>query len=143
MSLTWDEATAQVTGSGQIFELVDATVLGVPMQVFKNSPPHLGAVFTGARNHGDKTFIVFEGEEWSFSRTMAEVDALAAALVDRYGVRKGDRVAVAMRNYPEWIVSFAAITSIGAVSVSMNSWWTEDEMAVSYTHLTLPTKRIV
>ena len=128
MSLTWDEATAQVTGPGQVFELVDATVLGVPMQVFKNAPPHLGAVFAGARSHGDKTFIVFEGEEWSFSRTMAEVDALAAALVGRYGVRKGDRVAVAMRNYPEWIVAFAAITSIGAVSVSMNSWWTEDEM---------------
>jgi long-chain acyl-CoA synthetase len=59
---------------------------------------------------------------------MAAVDGLAAALVDRYGVAKGDRVAIGMRNYPEWVISFAAITSIGAVSVSLNAWWTEDEL---------------
>jgi long-chain acyl-CoA synthetase len=49
-------------------------------------------------------------------------------LVNTYGVKKGDRVAVAMRNFPEWVMSFAAIISVGAVNVSMNSWWTEDEM---------------
>jgi long-chain acyl-CoA synthetase len=48
--------------------------------------------------------------------------------VNKYGIKKGDRVAVAMRNYPEWIISFAAIVSVGAVNVSFNAWWTEDEM---------------
>ena len=59
---------------------------------------------------------------------MTHVDALAALLVDRYGVAPGDRVAIGMRNYPEWVIAFAAITSIGAVSVSLNAWWTADEL---------------
>jgi len=84
--------------------------------------------FAAARQHGDKPFLVYEGETWSFSKTMDQVDGLANLLVNTYGVKKGDRVAVAMRNYPEWVMSFAAIISVGAVNVSMNSWWTEDEM---------------
>ena len=59
---------------------------------------------------------------------MRHVDAMAALLVDRYGVQPGDRVAIGMRNYPEWVIGFAAITSIGAISVSLNAWWTEDEL---------------
>ena len=57
-----------------------------------------------------------------------EADALGYALVHHYGVKKGDRVGIAMRNYPEWVISFCAILSIGAVSVSLNAWWTEDEI---------------
>jgi long-chain acyl-CoA synthetase len=80
------------------------------------------------RRFGDEIFLVYEDERWSFAETAAKVDALGAALVTRYGVRPGDRVAIAMRNYPEWVVAFAAITSIGAISVSMNAWWTADEL---------------
>jgi long-chain acyl-CoA synthetase len=111
-----------------MFELIDGEVRGVKMKVFKNAPPHLGLVFANARNHGDKPFLVYEGETWTFAKTMDYVDALASLLVNTYGVKKGDRVAVAMRNYPEWVMSFAAIISSGAINVSMNSWWTEDEM---------------
>ena len=59
---------------------------------------------------------------------MEEADALGYALVHHFGVKPGDRVGIAMRNYPEWIISFAAILSIGAISVSMNAWWTAPEM---------------
>src|SRR5262245_32834262 len=59
---------------------------------------------------------------------MRHADALAAALVHRFGVAPGDRVAIAMRNYPEWITAFAAVTSIGAVAVLLNAWWTADEL---------------
>ncbi len=128
MAMSWQEANAAVTAPGQIFELIDAEIRGVKMQVFKNAPAHLGQVFAGARGHGDKTFLVYEGETWTFSQAMDQVDGLANLLVNTYGVKKGDRVAVAMRNYPEWVMSFAAIISVGAVNVSMNSWWTEDEM---------------
>ena len=128
MAMTWTEANLAVTAPGQIFELVDAEVFGVKMQVFKNAPVHLGQIFAGARGHGDKTFLVYEGETWSFAKTMDQIDALSNLLVNSYGVKKGDRVAVAMRNYPEWVMSFAAIISVGAISVSMNSWWVEDEM---------------
>ena len=128
MAMTWDEANLAVTAPGQMFELIDGEVRGVKMKVFKNAPPHLGLVFANARNHGDKPFLVYEGETWTFAKTMDYVDALASLLVNTYGVKKGDRVAVAMRNYPEWVMSFAAIISSGAINVSMNSWWTEDEM---------------
>ncbi len=128
MAMTWTEANLAVTAPGQIFELIDAEVMGVKTQIFKNAPAHLGQIFTGARGHGEKTFLVYEGESYSFTQAMDQIDALSNLLANTYGVKKGDRVAVAMRNYPEWVMSFAAIISVGAVSVSMNSWWVEDEM---------------
>jgi long-chain acyl-CoA synthetase len=128
MSMTFLEANTAVTGSGQIFELIDGEVRGVKMKVFKNAPAHLGQVFAGSRGHGDKTFLVYEDEIITFAQAADRIDALASLLVNTYGVKKGDRVAVAMRNFPEWVMSFAAIISVGAVNVSMNSWWTEDEM---------------
>ncbi|MEK7410089.1 MAG: AMP-binding protein, partial [Actinomycetota bacterium] len=113
MAMTWDEAVAAVTGPGQVFELVTANILGNEVQVYKNAPAHLGQVFAGARAHGDKTFLVYEDERWSFITAMNHVDALADLLVNNYGIKKGDRVAIAMRNYTEWAVSFAAIVSVG------------------------------
>ena len=126
--LGWFEAIAAATGAGQIFELVDADVRGVPTQVFKHAPANLAQVFAMARNHGDKDFLVYEDERLTFAQAMDHVDALGHALVERYGVAKGDRVAVAMRNYPEWCMSFAGILSVGGISVSMNSWWKAEEM---------------
>jgi long-chain acyl-CoA synthetase len=126
--MTFIEANTAVTGPGQIFELIDGEVRGVKMKVFKNAPAHLGQVFAGSRGHGDKTFLVYEDEIITFAQAADRIDALASLLVNTYGVKKGDRVAVAMRNFPEWVMSFAAIISVGAVNVSMNSWWTEDEM---------------
>ena len=129
MSLTYGEATAAVLGSGSLLEVGEAEVFGRTTRVFKHAPANLGQVFAMSKGHGDATFLVFEGERWSFADTMRSVDALGHALVHQLGVRKGDRVAIAMRNYPEWVMSFAAILSIGAISVSLNSLWTEDELA--------------
>jgi long-chain acyl-CoA synthetase len=126
MGMSWQEAAAAATGPGKPYEIVEADVLGRRTKVFKNAAPSLRALFDTARARGDETFLVYEDERWSFADTMARVDALAAALALR-GIGVGDRVAIAMRNYPEWVVSFAAITSIGAISVSMNAWWTADE----------------
>jgi long-chain acyl-CoA synthetase len=133
MALTYEEAAAAVTAPGQIFETVAATVRGVDQRVFAYAPATLRDLFAGARGNGDKTFLVFEEERWTFTEVMAHVDALAALLVGRYGVGRGDRVAIGMRNYPEWVISFAAITSVGAVSVSLNAWWTEDELEYGLT----------
>lgn len=128
MTLSYDDAAALVTAPGQRFETEEIDLDGPRVTVFKNAPKTLREIFDTARGRGDDTFLVYEDERWSFAEVMAEVGALAAALVGRYGVVKGDRVAIAMRNYPEWVVSFAAITSIGAISVSLNAWWTEDEV---------------
>ncbi|MEY2472305.1 MAG: steroid-24-oyl-CoA synthetase [Actinomycetota bacterium] len=125
--MTYAEAVAAVTGPGQVFELEETDVLGVPTKVFKNAPPTLRDFVASARTRGDRDFLVYEDERWSFELVMQHVDALGAAL-GRMGVQKGDRVAIGMRNYPEWVISWAAIVSIGAISVSLNAWWTEDEM---------------
>jgi steroid-24-oyl-CoA synthetase len=128
MSLSYADAVASVTAPGQRFETGTVDVGGVPMTVFVNGPTSLREVFDTARARGDETFLVYEDERWSFGDVMRQVDALGALLVERYGVGRGDRVAIGMRNYPEWVVAFAAITSIGAISVSLNAWWTDDEL---------------
>ena len=92
-----------------------------------NAPRTLVDVFGGSRED-ESTFLVYEDERWSFNETHRHIDALAHALVHSFSVQKGDRVGIAMRNLPEWIVSFAAILSIGAVSVSFNAWWTQSEL---------------
>ena len=126
----FDQAIAALTtAEGSPFEITEGVVDGQTMKVWKNLPSSLREVFATTRLHGDKTFLVYEDETWSFAQTMARVDEIADLLVDRYGVGKGDRVAIAMRNYPEWIFSFAAITSVGGIAVCMNAWWKEDEMA--------------
>ena len=127
MALSLQEAIAAVAAPGQFFEVVEEERHGVTNRYFKNAPSSVRALFETARGVPD-VFMVYEGEEWTFDATMVEVDALAYALVHRFNVQPGDRVGIAMRNYPEWVVSFAAILSIGAVSVSLNAWWTEEEL---------------
>ncbi len=126
--MSYADAATAVTAPGQRFETQRATILGIEYTLFRNCPPSLRELFATARQRGDDTFLVYEDERWSFATTMAAVDALGATLVGRYGVQRGDRVAIGMRNYPEWVVSFAATTSVGAVSVSLNAWWSEDEL---------------
>jgi long-chain acyl-CoA synthetase len=127
MSISHHEAIEQLTAAGSAFETHRISVGGVEVTAFKKAPNNLRDVFNSSRARGEAIFLVYEDERWTFAQTMSHVDAIAAMLVHKYGVKKGDRVAIAMRNYPEWVMSFAAILSIGAISVSFNAWWTEDE----------------
>ena len=120
----WDEMIAP--GSG--FAMVDTEVRGVPMRVFEQVPPNMRAIWEMATLHGDKDYIVFEDERLTYAETAARVRALAKHLVDDHGVGHGDRVGIAMRNYPEWVIGYWAIASIGAAAVGMNAWWTGPEM---------------
>jgi len=128
MGLTFDEAVAAVTAPGQAFSIVEADVLGQRLKVFEHTPPSLRALFDSMRARGDEIFLVYEDERLSFAEVMAKADAIGSLLVERYGVAKGDRVAIGMRNYPEWITSYVAVISIGAIAVSLNAWWTADEL---------------
>jgi long-chain acyl-CoA synthetase len=125
--LSIKEAIATISAPGQPFEVVERVTDGVTNRVFKNAPATVRDFFESSRGL-NTTFLVYEDEEWTFDEVMKEVDALAYTLVNHFDIKVGDRVGIAMRNLPEWVVSFAAILSVGAISVSLNAWWTEDEL---------------
>ena len=120
----WDELTAP----GAQFATKVIEVRGAPMKVFESALPSMRSVWEMARVHGDRDFVVYEDERYTFAEADAIVRALAARLVDVHGVQPGDRVALAMRNYPEWVFGYWATISIGAAVVGMNAWWTTEEM---------------
>ncbi|MCC5951517.1 MAG: acyl--CoA ligase [Acidimicrobiia bacterium] len=127
--MSFDSAVAELIKPGGGFTIVETEVAGRSTKVFENTPPSFRALWDLLRfKDPDEVFIVFEDEEWTFARLLAEIDGIAALLVGRYGVQPGDRVGIAMRNYPEWVAAFAAITSVGAIAVCFNAWWTTEEL---------------
>jgi acyl-CoA synthetase (AMP-forming)/AMP-acid ligase II len=126
-------AWEQLTGPEGAFAMTEIEVRGVPMRVFNNAPPDMRVLWELATLHGDKDYIIYEDERHSYNEIAGQVRALAHLLVDTYGVGRGDRVALAMRNYPEWIVGYWATVSIGAAVVGMNAWWTTPEMEYALT----------
>ncbi|MCI3131072.1 class I adenylate-forming enzyme family protein [Phenylobacterium aquaticum] len=126
------EALAQLTGEGQPYELVEIEALGRRIRAFKNAPANLGTLFEQGRS--DLTFIVYDDERLTFDEAWTRSRHLAAVMARDFGVEKGDRVAISMRNYPEWILGFMAATSLGAVAVAMNALWQPHEMEYGLTN---------
>ena len=125
---TREEALAALTAAGS-FELAEDASQGLPpLRVYRQAPASLREVLTSTLAHGDKPFLIYEDEVTSYRQHHGQVAALARRLLDA-GVAKGDRVAIGMRNYPEWSLSWWACQAIGAIAVSLNAWWTGPEMA--------------
>jgi long-chain acyl-CoA synthetase len=124
----YNEAWDELTAPGAQFATTTIEVRGVPITVFENALPTMRTVWELARGYGERDYIVYEDERLTYAEADAAIRALAARLADTYGVGRGDRVAVAMRNYPEWVISYWAIVSLGAACVGMNAWWTTEEM---------------
>ena len=122
-----EQAIAVATAPGQPHELIDESIDGRPLRIFKNAPPSLRALFESTAS--ELPFLSYEDERYSFAQAWAAAARIGQVLVHGCGVRHGDRVAIAMRNYPEWIFAFTAITSIGAVAVAVNAHWSAEEMA--------------
>ena len=121
----FDAAMAQLTAEGAPYELAGDDSTG---RYYQQAPANLVEAFAVARQHGDREFLIYEGERRSFNNLMDEADAIAAALQAR-GIVPGDRVALAMRNYPEWMAVFLGVTRMGAVIVPVNSWGKPAEIA--------------
>ena len=124
----WNEAAAQLTAPGAPFAWTVNEVDGVPLRIFDNAPDSLRDLFAGTAAHGDADYLVFRDERLSYEEVHRQVRALASWLADN-GVGPGDRVAISMRNYPEWVIAYWTVVSMGAVVVGMNAWWTATEMA--------------
>ncbi|MEQ8860969.1 MAG: class I adenylate-forming enzyme family protein [Pseudomonadales bacterium] len=127
VTMTRRDAIAALTAPGEPYELQDQVVAGRRCRVFVGAPPSLRELFAGTVS--DAEFIVFEDERLSYADAYRQAAAIARVLVDHYGVRPGDRVAISMRNFPEWITAFTAVTSVGAIAVAMNALWQAEEMA--------------
>ncbi len=137
MVMTLAEATAHVTSTDPRFALTRATIRGVDLPVFANAPAHLRDVLkvgeearAALPDGGD--YIVYEDERISYAAWIAETNRIAHALTETLGVRPGDRIAIAMRNYPEYLTLMMAIASVGAVVVMVNAWWTADELRYGF-----------
>jgi len=122
------DATAALTAPGSKFEMESVEIGGLATRVWKHAPHDLGQLLDASRTHGERLFTILDEERVTYEANWRATATLAQALV-AMGVRKGDRVAFAMRNLPEWPVIFFAITTIGAIAVPLNAWWTGAELA--------------
>lgn len=126
MPSTRAEALAELTAPGYPYELRMQEIGGRQYKVFTNAPNNLLQLYEAAIS--DLPFFVYLDERLSFRETWERSAALANLLQKEYGIQKGDRVAISMRNFPEWVLAFMATTSIGGIAVAMNSLWQTDEM---------------
>ena len=140
-------ATEELTAPGQPYEVREETVRGERLSVFANRHRSLRDILIGAGELGDGDAFVFgDGERISYRLIERQAASVAAALVDRYGIGPGDRVAICAANCSAWIQLFWAVASLDAVLVAMNGWWTGTEMrnAIELTEpalLVMDTKR--
>jgi long-chain acyl-CoA synthetase len=122
------DANAALTAAGQLFEMKELDIRGVPTRIWKNAPPSLRAVMDMSLGHGDSVFLVYEDERTTFAEHYRIACTLAHRLRDTFGVQQGDRVAIIMRNLPEWVMAFWAATLAGAIVVPLNAWWSGEEL---------------
>ncbi|MFA7503290.1 MAG: class I adenylate-forming enzyme family protein [Burkholderiaceae bacterium] len=122
-----DEATAMLADPGSPFEMTEVEVRGQRLRAWTAGPANLRDVFVTGRAYGDRIFLVHEDERVDFEAFARATLALAAEL-RAHGIRKGDRVAIAMRNLPEFPVAFFASVIVGAIATPLNAWWTGPEL---------------
>src|SRR5215467_3927938 len=121
------QAHQMLTAPGSPFEMDKAVIRGVPTRIWKNAPPTLRDLLGIGRAHGDKTFLVYENDRASFEAFTRAALAIAEELT-KAGVKKGDRVALIMRNLPEWPAIFFGAAIVGAIVTPLNAWWTGPEL---------------
>ncbi len=121
------EVMARLTAAGQPFEIEPAVVNGVEMRVWKNAPHDLRWVLDASLAHAERDFLVYEDHRVTFDQHYRAAATFARRLVAD-GVAPGDRVVIAARNLPEWVVAFWGIVAAGAVAVPLNAWWSGDEL---------------
>ena len=127
------ECEAILCAPGAKFEYETIAIRGVPTRVWKNAPQNLAVLARAGRAHGEATFLIYEEERVSYEAWFRAVAAFGRHL-QSLGVQKGDRVALAMRNLPEWPVVFFAAVTVGAICVPLNAWWTGPELAYGLAH---------
>ena len=119
----WDN----LTSPGQQFEIADVPVRGHTIKAYVNAPPSLREVWLASAEFADRDYLVFQDERWTYGQAHQNVASIANWLAAQ-GVKQGDRVAISMRNYPEWLMCYWACVSQGIGAVGMNAWWISEEL---------------
>jgi long-chain acyl-CoA synthetase len=130
-AMTMDQAIAEIVKTNPTFEVVETDIRGVTFRTFKNIPATVGALMLASRekqDNGAAEFLVYRDERWTYDEFCAEVHRISHALRDTLDIKTGDRVGIAMRNYPELLMLTLAIASAGGVTVFINGWWTTEEL---------------
>ncbi|KAJ1548940.1 hypothetical protein HK405_012596 [Cladochytrium tenue] len=125
---SFQDARDEVCGPSSPFETIEAHINGVRIRVWKNAPPTIRELVALAMAHGDKPFLSLGAVRVSYAEFFQRALDLGYAL-GAAGVKKGDRVAIAMRNCPEWVIAHYAALCIGAISVPLNAWLKAAELA--------------
>lgn len=121
------EAWQELTAPGAPFEVEEIDVRGVTIKSYAAAPGSLRDVWLASAAFAENDYLVYQDERWTYADAHRDVASIANWLIAE-GVGPGDYVAIAMRNYPEWLLSYWATLSIGAVVVGMNAWWIGREM---------------
>ena len=130
--LSFQQAAAHVVATQPLFEVTQTEIRGIRYKVFKNIPPSVPALLHAAlpaHEDGAAEYLVYGDERLSYGAFCTQVYRLAYALHHDYGLKPGQRVAIAMRNYPELLMLIMAISAAGGVVVFLNAWWTGPELA--------------
>ncbi|KAJ7475731.1 hypothetical protein FB451DRAFT_1397136 [Mycena latifolia] len=115
---------------GSLWETARGVVDGRLVTYYKNLPGETAREFwLNSKVHGPNDYLVYEKERYTYAQSHKIVAQAAQALLNVYGVKKGDRVAILLRNYPEWIFCFWAAHILGAVPVAINAWVSSEQMA--------------
>ena len=122
------DAVAMVTAPGAFLELTTIDHGGQTLKAYKHAPVSMRDLWMMGQGYGDQEYIVYGDERWTFAEA-GQLVANFATWLQTQGIGSGDRVAIALRNYPEWIFAYWGVIAVGGVVVGMNAWWVADEMA--------------
>lgn len=118
----------ELTAPGAPFEVVEVPVRGQTIKAYRNAPANVRDLWLSSAQFADRDYLVYNDERLTYAQTHERVRAFAAWLASA-GVKPGDHVAIAMRNFPEWMQAYWATLLVGGVVVGMNAWWVSHEMA--------------
>jgi long-chain acyl-CoA synthetase len=100
---------------------------GVPSQLEIPDRPLTWLLDDAVSRHPERTAFIYYGTRISYARFAALANRFAAAL-QRLGIQKGDRVAIALPNIPQYPIAFYGTLRLGAVAVPTNPLYTEREL---------------
>jgi long-chain acyl-CoA synthetase len=121
------KAWGELTAPGATFEIETIDVRGVPTRMYKNAPKTVRDLWLASAQFADREYLIYQDERMTYREAHRHVGAIGAWLA-RQGVTRGDRIAIAMRNYPEWLLIYWACVCMGVAVVGMNAWWVAEEI---------------